>query len=733
MVSRGGVGNKSFSIPPDALSYYIDHPVAYIEDMILQLNGDEIKHQRPGRRVEPEQQCILNALAGHRTVIGGNGEVKEVQEYYYYENPPYDGGKHVSARSGHGIGKTTAIAFAMFWFMGTRRNAQIMLTGSKFDQLKITTWAEFAKWHSKGNSEITSYIDVQSESAHHIEAPLSWFIKIVTSGAQENITGFHEDHVLIVVDEASAESIDRIMDGLMGCVTKPDNHLLMLGNPTRTLGAFYDTHHRDKDIWITYHFDSEKSKMVDKTWLSSMANKYHKDSDIYAVRVKGEFPKGNPKSIISYEECENARKRDVLMGDFLEFGVDPAHEGNDLFTIAVRSGNKMIDLRKWPRVNDPEMIRNTLDTVRYWRRKTGIKSIAKIKIDAGGGYGNGLIDTLTLNTTDNLDVYRINSNARSDRPDEYKNFGTQMWYDMADIINEIEIIDDDFLIEELSGRERNEVNLSTVAVEPKTVFKKRINRSPDLADATILCFVTPKKKVFEQSSEGEEKITEFRVDWLRECIVDPNYVGPIMYNILHCASMTINNDLTINSLGAIYEFYRDLLWIYAEYYCNVPDMEIVAPHIKKIYKLDNFKDERNCKLIVSDKMTHRNGDKRPIVEVVRRHNVYPVSAMHYDEYGAISLGSQMFRSGRIIMNNNLHRARSQINLWSTDKTKINDDEYGYCKCLLLILSDIKKEIESKPALPEGRYKSPISGKYNDYKKIKTEQENELSGREWMGR
>ena len=76
-----------------------EHLSAYYDDPVL--FAREVLHCEP----EPEQCEILRALAEH---------------------------KHVACRSGHGIGKSTSMAIAILWFMSTRLDAKVPVTGPTF-------------------------------------------------------------------------------------------------------------------------------------------------------------------------------------------------------------------------------------------------------------------------------------------------------------------------------------------------------------------------------------------------------------------------------------------------------------------------------------------------------------------------------------------------------------------------------------------------------------------------
>jgi hypothetical protein len=50
-----------------------------------------------------------------------------------------------------------------------------------------------------------------------------------------------------------ANSINSIFEVGMGALSTPGAKVVMAGNPTRTTGFFYDTHHLLRDRWHTMH------------------------------------------------------------------------------------------------------------------------------------------------------------------------------------------------------------------------------------------------------------------------------------------------------------------------------------------------------------------------------------------------------------------------------------------------------------------------------------------------
>jgi len=674
-------------MPPEALTFYIDHPVEFAQDLVLKLTPEELRANKVGRRIEPEQIELMNAVAKS---------------------------DRVAVRSGHGIGKTFSLACLALWFIYTREHAKVIITGPKFDQLKNTVWSQLGLLYA--NSGVFSdEFEFGAErlsrrgTKQHPEYPTSWAAWIVTAKAPESLQGLHAAHMLVVADEASAEELDKIQEALLSCLTTGyDNRYLMIGNPTRTIGAFYDAFHSKRKWWDQLHFNSENSAIVGERWLQEKREMHHPDSPVYMVRVKGEFPPSNPRSIISLADINAAMEREVTVGDFLELGVDPALEGDDLAVIGVRQGNVVVDLRAFPKTTPMELNRHVITCVREWRDKTGIKSKIKIKVDAHGGYGSTLIEFLTLNTEDNVEVMPIYSNSAATNI-EYKNYGTQMWFELNAHLKNVQLPHDDLLAEELCGREWRPADMTVITIEPKVEFKKRLGRSPDKADAVVLAFAGGDKKVFSRKEYGENTVRPFDVDWDQRRVFDPTFTGATTLDILHYVSLVVSKDLTVYGIGAIYEFYRNKLWVYNEFRLPIPIAQEMASVLKERFNYGRYPDCRNPLVIGNELMFKDEGERHSIATVLRREcNVLVRETVRYDEFGALSLGAQMFDNSDVIVHTNCKMSLMQLNSWSV-KTKIKDDDMGFGKALLLTLSEIRRKAKPQPqlvAMPDYRKAGP---------------------------
>jgi len=690
-------------LPPEAYVFYLNHPVEFIQEQVYgvrnkegnyqTLTPEDIEKNIRYKRLEWQSKEILNA---------------------YIEND------YLSVRSGRGVTKTTSLAWCALHFIYTRENAKVIVTGPKFDQLKVTLWAEILKWLQR--SEIKDKIKWTAEKMYHVEAPGLWFGQILTSKQKENIAGIHGEHVLWLCDEA--ENIeDDIIDTITAGMTDLENKIILTGNPTKVTGRFYESHFKNNADWKCLHFSSEDSELKNPVWFARM-QRYPYDSDMYRVMVRGEPPTGNPRCIITLADCEEARMRWLRMPgkneehrNFLEMGVDPAGEGDDLTTIAIRVGMKLLEVATFSKTKAPEVYHQTLMVLRKWRKKLKIYNKVKIKIDAG--YGKPIADFLALNVEDNIEVLPVYFGGRGD--ESYADEVTKMWFNMADIIEECSLPDDDELIEELIGREWLPWSGQKQKVESKSEYKKRIHRSPDRADACILCFYTGRKKIFGRTEDSEPYVKRFKIDWELQHVFDPNFEGLLLANIWHIVTVVLNQDISINGLAMFYEYYRNNLWVYEEFYQETPIAEQFVPILKEATRKGFYKDYRDAKVFGNHRMFEKSENSRAYAHMLKREKLNIKKPRHYEEFGAIGLGVQLFNADKVKVHMNCQRARKQLNMWSIKEGKPNKEGFGYCEALLLGLSEVKRQMKTIKPIP----------RMTDYKPVYVKKELKKKSTEWM--
>ena len=401
--------------------------------------------------------------------------------------------KWVTVRSGQGVGKTALEAALLLWFLMTNNYPRVVCTAPTGQQLRDVLWSEAAKWQAK--SPVLQELLKWTKTYIYLKgAEKRWFAVARAAVRPENIQGFHEDNMLFIVDEASGVA-DSIMEAILGTLTGPNNKLLMCGNPTRPSGIFYDSHHGARGGFKVFRVNSEESQRTSKENIEALAKAYGRESNVYRVRVLGEFPTSEDDAFIPLPiiEAAIATKADIR-GD-ISFGVDVARYGNDKTIIAVKQGNSITA----PISRHGQNLMQTVgDIVKLYREtlkgRASYRGRITVYVDdtgLGGGVTDRLEEVLREGGLRQMEVVPVNFGARvpdREAAGHYSNMGAWLWGNLRELIREkaVALPDDTALVAQLSSRKYELGSSGRIALESKEAMKRRGLPSPDIADAVAL-------------------------------------------------------------------------------------------------------------------------------------------------------------------------------------------------------------------------------------------------------
>ena len=394
----------------------------------------------------------------------------------------------IAIRSGHGVGKTTLESWATLWFLFTRPNSKIICTAPTFHQLNNVLWSELSKW-LKRSQLLAELFEWQKTALRFKAAPERWCALAKASSKPENMAGFHAEHILFILDEASGID-DEIFEAVEGALTTSDAKLLICGNPTRNGGFFKRAFFEDRELYHTQKVSCIESGRVSNEYCKRLIRQYGEDSDVVRVRVLGEFPKTEADGLIALELIEAAQNREFVHGDELFIGVDVARFGNDETVIQPRLGNCALPFESYRRTDlmttCGRIVNKTLSLMKRFKLKHAV-----INVD-DDGVGGGITDRLReVFTEKNL---RVDVNARHNggkpRDSHYANWATESWFALRDrfVSGEIVLPRDEVLTAQLATRKYSLTSSDKLILEPKADYKKRCGHSPDRADALVLAF-----------------------------------------------------------------------------------------------------------------------------------------------------------------------------------------------------------------------------------------------------
>lgn len=451
--------------------YYADHPVEFVQDVI-------------GAEPDPPQADILNSVAQNQMT---------------------------TVRSGHGVGKSTVEAWTIIWFLTTRPFPKIPCTAPTQHQLFDILWAEISKW-LRNNPALAGELVWTKEKVYMRGYPEEWFAVARTASKPDALQGFHAEDVLYIIDEASGVD-DRIFEPVLGSLSTTGSKLLMCGNPTQLTGFFFDSHNKNRANYAAYHIDGRESTRVSPDFIQTIIDMYGEDSNVFRVRVSGDFPTQEEDIFIPLSMIEQCCSLLYELPEdkgmpFITMGIDVARFGNDETVIYVNDRGRC---RLACHRRGQDLMATVGEIVSEYRRiidgAAGYYDKVYINID-DTGLGGGVTDRLRevrkeeklakmavvpINAAEKIETDTLEGKKEAER---YNNLTTAMWANMRDLLSnrEITIEDDDATLAQVSTRKYGMASNGKLELESKNDMKKRGLTSPDRADALALCLYMGKAR-----------------------------------------------------------------------------------------------------------------------------------------------------------------------------------------------------------------------------------------------
>ncbi len=397
--------------------------------------------------------------------------------------------RRISKRSGHGVGKTTTLAWIIVHHALFRFPQKTVCTAPTSKQLFDALYAETVTWFKKLPLHARDLFEIKAESIHRIAAPEESFVSFRTSSADkpEALAGVHSGGwVLIIVDEASGVP-EIIFEAAAGSMSGHNATTILTGNPVRRSGLFYETFHKLRSFWRTHHVSCVGHPNVSPDFVEQIRLTYGDLSNQYRVRVLGEFPKVDDDTVIPYELIEAALKRDVTGKHVTStWGLDVARKGRDACALCKRRGNVIEEKVKTWRGKD------TMQTVGLVKAEWDATPITRrplyIFVDAIG-LGAGVADRLLEL---GLPAIAINVSESAAMADKYDRLRSELWFKGRAFLEKRDcgLAEDEELAHELSLPVFDYTSNGKIAVEPKKLTMKRTGEpSPNRADAFLLTLV----------------------------------------------------------------------------------------------------------------------------------------------------------------------------------------------------------------------------------------------------
>lgn len=394
------------------------------------------------------------------------------------------GERKMSVKSGHGTGKSTTASWAMLWFLLLRYPVKVVVTAPTSSQLFDAMFAELKRWINELPKELQELLNVKSDRVELLRAPAEAFISCRTARAEtpEALAGVHSDNVLLIVDEASGVP-EQVFEAAAGSMSGHNATTLMLSNPTRSSGTFFESHNRMANSWWTRTWSCEDSPLVSDEFVEEMRLRYGEESNAFRVRVLGQFPLSDDNTIIPFHLVEAAQHRDIVVAEETEivWGLDVARFGSDATALCKRQGPVVTELRSWRGL---DLMQTTGRVVAEYEALPPSKRPTEILVDSIG-VGSGVVDRLREL---DLPVRGINVAESPSMGDTYMNLRSELWFKCKAWLEDrsCKLPKDDQLQAELTAIRYSFTSSGKMKAESKDEMRRRGVGSPDLADALCL-------------------------------------------------------------------------------------------------------------------------------------------------------------------------------------------------------------------------------------------------------
>jgi len=408
-----------------------------------------------------------------------------------------------------GPGKTAVLAWAgwhrLACFAALNEHPKGVAVSITGDNLRDNLWAELARWRNASPFLLQAFEWTGSRifARDHAEtwflAAKSWPKTADLETIGRTLSGLHSRFPFYLIDESGDIPPNMLRSAEQGLSTCEDGLIITAGNTTSQTGLLYDaaTNLRGRMEDGKYEVisitadpdDAKRTPRVPIEWARQQIDTYGRENPWVMAYVLGQFPPGSINALLSVEDVEAAMSRSPKPGSYewcsKRLGLDVARFGDDRSVIFPRQGLAAFK---------PAVMRHARDSsvsVDLANRVMGMMNELEaddVFVDDSGGWGHGAIDVLRAAGRSPYAILYENKQCSSPR---YFNLRAQMWWEMAEWVKGGGCMP---RIPEMIAELTTPTYFYTggkIQIEPKDMVKKRLLRSPDLADALGLTFALP--------------------------------------------------------------------------------------------------------------------------------------------------------------------------------------------------------------------------------------------------
>jgi hypothetical protein len=418
--------------------------------------------------------------------------------------------QRVAVPACHGPGKSFLASRAIAHAITTSPADEIIVvtTAPTGDQVRAILWKEIGLAHSKGKLPGRIVHTTQWKVEFDGGDVLVGMGRKPADHDTAAFQGIHALRQLVVLDEADGIPA-QFWDAAESLITTKEARILAIGNPDDPSSYFAKILDPTKPESFGWHverisaFDlpaytgeeipeSVSAKITGREWVEDKRRRWGESSPLWSSKVLAVHPKNAADAAVPWSRIAVARTPRQL--DHLEenddhvLGVDVGGGGDDT-VVCERRGWRVAseEVRSTP---EPE------DVAKFVIERLAATGARTVQIDSGGiGWGVvGMLRAARAAGEHDAEIVPVNAGSSPTHeplPGEPKlaNMRSQLWWWAREHVAEWDLTGcaEDTLAE--LAAPKWSVKLGKIVVESKDELRKRIGKSPDSADALLLCFV----------------------------------------------------------------------------------------------------------------------------------------------------------------------------------------------------------------------------------------------------
>lgn len=420
------------------------------------------------------------------------------------------GRKRIAMKACAGPGKTAVLAW-LGWhrlacFAARNEHPKGAAVSITSDNLKDNLWAEMARWQNESPFLQEAFV-WQKERIFAKDHAETWFLSAKgwskssdLEAIGRTLSGLHSRFPFYLIDESGDIPPNMVRSAEQGLTSCEDGIIVTAGNTTSQTGLLYEVCTRGRVAgedgraqWGVVSItadpdDAKRTPRVDATWARENIARYGRDNPWVMAFILGQFPPGSINALLSVDEVERAMslhpRADTYEWAQKRLGVDVARYGDDRTVIFPRQGIVAFQPVEMRHARDSAV---SVDIAsRVMAKKMEWASEMEF-FDDTVGWAHGAVDVMRAAGHSPFAV-QFDKPANDPR---YVNMRAEMWMKMADWVKAGGSLPNVAgLVGELTSPTYS-FNGGKFQIEAKDQIKKRLGKSPDLADALALTFALP--------------------------------------------------------------------------------------------------------------------------------------------------------------------------------------------------------------------------------------------------